>query len=205
MPCPHFFSLGHREVEILETDRKRGRKNRRSLRLEHYDYMQPGAYFVTVCTKGRRCLLGEVMNGEMRLSESGRVVAESWAWLANQYPYVELDAFIVMPNHIHGIIVMREESDRGRSRTAPTKRKSLGRLIGAVKTVSTKRINQLRGTPGVSIWQRNYYEHVIRSDKSMDIIREYILGNPGGWAYDRENPITPRRRISLSQGEPWRV
>jgi REP element-mobilizing transposase RayT len=160
---------------------------------------------VTACTKGRACLFGEVVSGELQLSEVGRIVTETWAWLTIQYPYVELDVFVIMPNHIHGIIVVQEKGGRGRSQTAPTKRKSLGRLIGAMKTVSTKSINQRRGTPGAAVWQRNYYEHVIRSDNSLNRIREYILDNPGQWNFDRENPAMPRRRAFLPQDEPWRV
>jgi REP element-mobilizing transposase RayT len=157
--------------------------------LKEYDYSQAGAYFVTICTQNRACLLGEIVDGEMRLSEVGRVVAEAWKWLAVQYPHVELDISIVMPNHLHGIIMIHDDIRRGGSRAAPTEtRKPLGQLIGSFKTVSTKRINALRLTPGEPFWQRNYYEHVIRNEADLAEIREYILNNPARWDEDDYYP-----------------
>ena len=89
------------------------RHHRRSIRLKEHDYAQPGAYFVTVCTRDRACLFGHVVNGEMRLNEYGQIVADTWKWLAVQYPYVELDVSVVMPNHLHGIVVIRDDVRRG--------------------------------------------------------------------------------------------
>jgi len=174
--------------------------HRRSIRLPGYDYSRSGAYFVTICAQDRACLFGDIADGVMRLNDAGRVVADSWQWLESQYDYVELDEWMVMPNHIHGIIVITDDNDnggcRGGSRTAPTgdarnatpKRKPIGRLIGAFKTVSTKRINELRGTPGISVWQRNYYEHIIRNNDELNRIRDYIANNPKQWEIDQENP-----------------
>jgi putative transposase len=162
---------------------------RRSIRLKEYDYSQPAAYFVTICTQDRLCLLGEIVDGEMRLNGVGQIVADAWKWLAVQYSHVELDLSILMPNHVHGIIMIRDDICRGGSRTAPTgKRKPLGRLIGAFKTVSTKRINELRLTSGGPFWQRNYYEHVIRNEAELAEVREYILNNPACWDEDENNP-----------------
>lgn len=194
--------------------------HRRSIRLKGYDYAQVGAYFVTLCAEDRECLFGDIVAGEMRLNDFGEMVAETWVWLGAQYPYVELDEWVVMPNHLHGIIVIGDDG-RGGSRTAPTnqsrtaptidsrtaptigsgtaptdKRKPLGRLIGAFKTVSTKRINLMRGTPGVSLWQRNYYEHIIRDEESLNRIRQYILDNPRCWAFDDDNPVAPEPKNS---------
>jgi REP element-mobilizing transposase RayT len=174
----------------------RGKHHRRSIRLPGYDYASVGAYFVTICVHGGECLLGGVLDGEMQLSEWGQVASESWQWLETQYPYVSLDAWTIMPNHLHGIIVMdgdltAEGTGRGGSRTAPTaetKRKPLGRLIGAFKTVSTKRIDKLRDMPGVPFWQRNYWEHIIRNEDSLNRIRRYIEGNPARWAEDQLHP-----------------
>ena len=171
--------------------------HRRSIRLDGYDYSQAGMYFVTLCTQGRECLFGRVDNGEMTVNEYGRIVSESWNWLVVQYDHVELDAWVVMPNHLHGIIVINHDC-RGGSRTAPTntgksgptiKQKPVGRLIGAFKTVSTKQINQIRNTPGMSVWQRNYWDHIIRDEKSLENIRNYILNNPARWAEDDNNPL----------------
>jgi len=164
-------------------------RNRRSIRLQGYDYSQAGAYFVTVCAQGRECLFGDVVNGEMQPNDFGTIVADLWEWLASQYGHVELDEWVIMPNHVHGIIVISGDC-RGGSRTAPTEKpKPLGRLIGAFKTAATKRINEMRNTPGGKLWQRNYYEHIIRNDDELDRIRGYIDNNPAKWALDRENPM----------------
>jgi REP element-mobilizing transposase RayT len=166
--------------------------HRRSIRMRGYDYAQPGAYFVTVCTQDNRHLFGDVVEGQMRLNESGETVRACWLWLAKRYSHVELDEWIVMPNHIHAIVRIHDRrggsgtAPGGASRCAPTK--PLGRLIGAFKTVSTKRFNEIRGTPGTVVWQRNYYEHIIRNEDECEKIREYVRRNPLLWACDRYNP-----------------
>ena len=138
----------------------------------------------------------------MALNEFGEIVAESWQWLERQYEYVEMDEWVVTPNHLHGIIKITDCAGGSRTartrtasttRTAPTrpdqpKRKPLGRLIGAFKTGSTKRVNQIHKTPGAKLWQRNYYERIIRSEKELNRIRAYIAQNPAKWEFDRENP-----------------
>ena len=135
----------------------------------------------------------------MILSEYGMDAAESWQWLARQFSFVELDKWVVMPNHLHGIIViLDDEISRGDSRIAP-KRKTLGPLIGAFKTISTKRFNEMRDAAGASFWQRNYYEHVIRDEKSLNKIREYIITHPQFWRSDKENP----ERDSDDQFHQW--
>ncbi|HEX9758117.1 MAG TPA: transposase [Nitrospiria bacterium] len=166
--------------------------HRRSIRIKEYDYSQPGSYFITLCTQNRECWFGDVTDGKMRLNAYGQIVAECWQWLSEQYAHANMDEWIVMPNHLHGIIAITADG-RGGSRTAPTgpvKQKPLGRLIGAFKTVSTKRINQMRASAGVPVWQRNYYEHIIRNEEDLNKIRQYILENPMKWAEDTENPNT---------------
>jgi putative transposase len=162
--------------------------HRRSIRLMEYDYAQAGGYFVTICTQDRACVLGEIVAGAVLLNELGHIVGESWRWLEQQHGYIKLDQWVVMPNHLHGIILIKD--GEGGSRTAPTsaRRKPLGRLIGSFKTVSTKRINETLRTPGIAFWQRNYYEHVIRSDNALNAIREYIEANPRHWHTDPDNP-----------------
>jgi REP element-mobilizing transposase RayT len=171
--------------------------HRRSIRLKGYDYSQAGAYFVTIVAYQRECLFGEIADEEMVLNEFGMIVDETWQWLENQYSYVESGTSVVMPNHFHGILIMRDDNRRGDSRIAPTvKRKPLGRLIGAFKTVSTKQINLLRDTEGQVVWQRNYYacperrrrKRIIRDEREMDRIHRYIESNPFMWADDEENP-----------------
>ena len=166
---------------------------RRSIRLRGYDYTQDAAYYVTIVTHGRRTLFGDIVDGEMRLNDTGQLTVDAWEWLATQHPYVELDSYIVMPNHLHGIVVITDQAKDG-SQTGPTTpRKPLGRLIGAFKTVSTKQVNLAQGTPAQLLWQRSYYEHILRNDQSMERTRQYILDNPLQWAFDSENrlAITP--------------
>src|SRR3989338_7673759 len=163
---------------------------RKFTRLKNYDYSTNGYYFVTVCVNDHRDLFGDIKDGKMVLNDVGKIINDAWQWLGKQYEYVELDQFIIMPNHLHVIICI---NSRGGSRTAPTrrtaptddsriapttKRKPLGRLIGAFKTVSTKQINIMRQTAGKQFWQRNYYEHIIRDENALYSIREYILENP---------------------------
>jgi len=179
-------------------------QRRKSVRLSGYDYTQPGAYFVTLCTRNREHLFGEIIDGKMHWNDYGYIAHETSEWLPRQYLYVELDEWIVMSNHLHGIITIHSNCGKGRSRPAPTvgnhlidppaptiddseKRKPLGDLIGAFKTVSAKRINLLRKTSGVQIWQRNYYEHIIRSEAAWNRIRVYIVNNSLRWDRDKEN------------------
>jgi len=159
--------------------------HRRSIRLHGYDYRAHGTYFVTLCTVDRSCRFGKIVEGAVALSEEGRIVEEAWQWLASHHAHVDLGPYVVMPNHVHGIIV--SAPDEGGSRTAPTvaSRKPLGRLIGAFKTVSTKRVNELLKTPGDILWQRNYWEHIVRNEDSMAKIADYVLNNPKTWESDQ--------------------
>lgn len=182
--------------------------HRRSIRLKGYDYTQPGAYFITICTQDRAHLFGEVVDREMRLNDAGRIVREEWFKTAQLRPYVRLDEneFVVMPNHVHGIIWIVDDVGATR-RVAPTtdaaphgpKSGSIGAIIGQFKSAATKSINALRGIPGAPGWQRNYYEHIIRDEDALNRIRAYILTNPLRWALDRENPA----RTGTDQFDTW--
>jgi putative transposase len=167
--------------------------HRHSIRLKGYDYSSPGAYFVTMLAFNRACIFGEVVDGKMILNKFGGIVAQTWEWLSEQYPYIRVDPYIVMPNHFHGILQIIELDDecRGGSRPAPTPIKNLGQLIGAFKTVSANKINQFRNTSGSPVWQRNYYEHVIRNEIELNDIAGYILTNPESWAHDQEYTRDP--------------
>ena len=183
--------------------------HRRSIRLPGYDYRQPGAYFVTICAYQRQCVFGDVVDGQMVLNQYGMIVADTYQWLCDHYSYLHTDEWLVMPNHFHAIMVITDQSRtdndkprRGVSRNAPTtrnaitinkQRKPLGRLIGAFKTVSTKKINTLRDAPGTKLWQRNYYEHIIRNQDAMDKIRNYIVNNPVSWSIDQLHPDNPSK------------
>ncbi|MFH1665556.1 MAG: transposase, partial [Candidatus Omnitrophota bacterium] len=132
-------------------------------------------------------VFGCVKNAKMILNDVGQIIHDSWLWLEKQYEYVNLDEFIVMPDHIHGIVIIGDTHNgniQGASRGAPTVRNPLGQLIGAFKTVSTKQINIIHKTPGTRLWQRNYYEHVIRNEHDLNRIREYIINNPAKWEED---------------------
>lgn len=166
-------------------------RSRRSMRLKKYDYSQSGSYYITLCVKNRLCLFGEIRNQEMQLNDLGKTITQCWDWLQQQYKYVHVAEYIVMPDHTHAIIAINAYP--GGSRTAPTdhgRSKSLGRLVGAFKTVSTKKINALRQTPGFDLWQRNYYEHVVRDETELHELRRYIRENPIKWDIDPENPAS---------------
>ena len=156
---------------------------RRKLRLPKYDYTQAGAYYVTICSYKKRCIFGEVVARQMILNRYGKIVQTAWMEIDHHFPTVKTDQFVVMPNHIHGIFVLTPDSLAGGFR-----RPSLGMIVGSFKSVTAKNINELRGTEGADVWQRNYYEHIIRNEQSMEEIREYIANNPRNWERDPENP-----------------
>ena len=177
----------------------RHKHHRRSIRLPGYDYASAGAYFVTVCTYGRECLFGAVEAGAVRLNRYGLVVREEWLRSAAQRPEIELDAFVVMPNHVHGIVIITDDGTPGRvgaervgaehvgaEHVPPLHRPpgSLGSFVAGFKMAVTKRVNLLRGTPGGIVWQRNYYERIIRDDDEAMAIRAYIYENAGRWPED---------------------
>jgi REP element-mobilizing transposase RayT len=172
--------------------------HRRSVRLEGYDYAQAGVYFLTVCTFGRACLFGDVVEDAMRLSALGRIAEEEWLKTPGMRPEVELDAYVVMPNHLHAVVLItadgvstrhRGESADGAPR-APRQReaRSLGSLVAGYKAVVTGRARRELGWDSGSVWQRSYFEHIIRTDRALDEIRVYIEANPWRWAWDDENP-----------------
>ncbi len=178
--------------------------HRRSIRLRDYDYAQMGAYFVTLCVHERECLLGEIAAGEVRVSGAGLIVAQTWDNLPTRFPHIELDAFVVMPNHVHAIIVITDpppspvdpvgaglalSKNQGNPRVAPT----LGDIVGAFKSTSAIACNRLLDRSGLPFWQRNYWEHVIRNDADLERLRDYIEGNPGKWAEDQYHPSTSER------------
>jgi REP element-mobilizing transposase RayT len=169
-------------------------KNRRSIRLKEYDYSQSGAYFVTVCTHNKECLFGEIADAEMILNDAGKIVQTVWNEIPEHADNVDLDQFVIMPNHIHGIIVLHARCS-GTACCAPTFQRfgkivsgSLPTIIKSFKSAATKRINQSHETPGQKIWQSNYYERVIRDENELNDVRQYIVDNPAKWYTDEENP-----------------
>ncbi len=191
---------------------------RRTLRLRRYDYSRTGAYFVTICTQNRVCLFGKVTDGTMSLTDAGKMVQTVWNEIPKFYAGVEVDEFVVMPNHIHGIVVLEGAAQCNRSVGAgpcacpdatdhkgntPT-RMSLPDVVQRLKAMTTKRYIDGVGDAGWPrfsklLWQRSYFEHVIRNPESLDRIRRYILENPGRWTVDPENlqALAPKRE------DPW--
>lgn len=196
--------------------------HRRSIRLKGYDYSQEGAYFVTICAKDRACLFGEVQDGEMRLNEAGQMAANDWIVLPERFPTVQIDEFVVMPNHLHGIIILTGHNDETRTNNAVVGAPlmgarlpdvaqfragigerggtddampgtTLGDVTGAYKSITTNHYiigvkqNGWPSFPG-KLWQRNYYERIIRNNEELNRIRKYIINNPANWQQNKKNP-----------------
>ncbi len=204
---------------------------RSSLRLPEFDYSAPGAYFITICTARKLCLFGQVVADGVSLTAAGSMVASTWSQLPHHYPAAQTDAFIVMPNHIHGILVLTgghpddsppqdgrawepaptsepNTTPQAGSKPAPTF--GLSDIVHRFKTLTTRRFAELEHSSGSRptyrrLWQRNYYEHVIRDDDSLQRIREYIANNPLDWTLDRENPSAGPIPTRASVTDPWQV
>ncbi|MDR1679138.1 MAG: transposase [Prevotellaceae bacterium] len=186
--------------------------HRRSIRLKGYDYSQAGMYFITICVQNRVCMLGEIINGEMQLNEYGRIAHDEWLKLSERYPNALLDVFQIMPNHMHGIIVLMEKDNasavgagftpaptgftpaqnRATARVAPTVAArvapTVGNIVGAYKSLVANgclKICKSRNEYLGKLWQRNYFEHIIRNEKSYQHIADYIATNPARWESDR--------------------
>jgi putative transposase len=173
-----------------------------SFRLKQYDYTQPGTYFITICTYARICFLGEIKDGKMLLNEYGKTVNTCWLEIPRHFPFVTPAPFVVMPNHIHGIIIISRRTDYAipsvETRHAVSSDHieayqkpvvgSLPTIVRSFKAAATKRLNKLGNYLPVTIWQRNYYEHVIRHEKELSYVIEYIESNPSKWMSD-ENYI----------------
>jgi REP element-mobilizing transposase RayT len=206
--------------------------HRRSIRLKGYDYSHTGAYFVTICTQNREYLFGDMLDGKMALNDAGQMIEKWWNKLSQKYGDVWIDTYVVMPNHFHGIITITTNTvganpcirpnetnpcirpntgdhlTRGENMVSPLQ--GLGIYISWFKRMSTN--EYIRGVkqhgwlpfPG-KLWQRNYYDHIIRNESELERIREYIVNNPLKWESDRENPNIRVRRAMPQQDEPWRI
>jgi len=205
--CPIPFIIAH----MVKFDPQK--HHRRSIRLQGYDYASAGAYFVTIVAWRRECLFGDVVNKEMILNKVGKIVEWEWLELPKRLPYVTLGAHMVMPNHFHGNLFIHENV--GATRLGPIKKQpdteplqtittngidgsplprvpqpaSLGVIISQFKSRVTKRIWKFPEFKETPIWQRNYYEHVIRNEIDLQNKTDYIEANPLLWDEDNENPI----------------
>ena len=190
--------------------------HRRSIRLKGYDYSSAGAYFVTMVTQGRECLFGEIKDGEMYLNEYGEIVLRWLYEIINRFRNVELGAFVIMPNHVHGIIFIHNErrgeviSPRGDANndvqnmnvgeienpggeTPPLRKPILGQIVAYFKYQSTKEMNRIETDKAITkFWQRNFYEHIIRDEKDLGQKTDYILDNASRWDEDDENLVKLR-------------
>jgi REP element-mobilizing transposase RayT len=151
---------------------------RQYCRLTNFDYSKAGAYFVTICSKDRKCLFGDIIDFRPHLNDLGVLIAACWNDLPNKFPFVSLDHWIVMPNHVHGILWLGSRNDWNRP---------LWAIIAAFKARSTSESKKM-GTLKISLWQRGFYDRVIRDDQDLLRIRQYIVDNPTQWALDPENP-----------------
>jgi putative transposase len=173
--------------------------HRRSIRLPGYDYTRGGAYFVTACTHARACLFGQIAGDTINLSAYGEIAPECWLDIPAHCSQADLDAFTVMPNHIHGILVLADNLATSSDASAQERfgkpvAGSLPTIMRLYKAAVSRRINELRGGPGVPIWQRNYYEHIIRDQESLSRIRNYIASNPAKWGEDQLHPNNTSKR-----------
>ncbi|MDB9527144.1 transposase [Oscillatoria sp. CS-180] len=172
--------------------------HRRSIRLPDYDYGQAGAYFVTICVQGRKCLLGEIVDASISVSHYGAIVEQVWHQIPQHFLPVTIDAAVIMPNHFHGIIVIADESlsvqqPHDLAPQQNSKKPTLGQIVAYFKYQSTKLINSARGMTGVKFWQCNYYEHIIRSEASLARLRTYIEQNPQKWQHDQLHSQNPSK------------
>ncbi|HEX2987584.1 MAG TPA: transposase [Chloroflexota bacterium] len=178
--------------------RGRATNQRRSIRLRGHDYSQPGAYFVTICTLDGRSLLWETAVGQSGLSPCGKIALQCWENIPKHFPLLSLDAYVVMPNHVHGILMISEcepSSPSGgeispRLSFSGSRRGSIAAIVGAYKSAVSR---QTRGLPCAEtggFWQRGYYERIIRDEAELGRVREYIANNPISWADDPENPLS---------------
>ncbi len=211
------------------------RHNRRSIRLTGYDYSRAGACFVTICAHNRKCLFGDIVNGAMRLNDAGHVAEKCWQAIPDHFPHATVDEFIVMPNHIHGIVFLNNHTvtnggmvgmngavvavgaNAGANVGAknfsplrhPTPRgtsKTIGSIVRGFKIGVTKWIRQNANVHDV--WQRNYWEHIVRDENELHRIRQYIINNPAKWETDRDHVGNGDRTgepVARYGHEPWMV
>lgn len=202
--------------------------HRRSIRLKGFDYSQTAAYFITICTHNRECFLGEVVDGTMILNEIGKMVKTIWDELPHYFS-MELDAFVIMPNHLHGIIIVgaqfiapsfqrwpKESLLHGTEKNpidqnlANKKQGTMNREQGAMNSAPTRLGKIVRTFKALCTclirkkqfgfgWQRNYHEHIIRNENDLNRIREYIAFNPARWAEDEENPLNVKTSLKLTK------
>lgn len=171
--------------------------SRRSIRLKNYDYSQHGVYVITLCIQNRLCLFGNIVNEMMILNEAGKMIEEEWYQLALRFCSIQLDEYIIMPNHFHGIIIVGAPlvgaRNNGQAQDLPLQNPQLSEIVSALKSITTHKythgVKSHRWKPfDGKLWQRNYYEHIIRDEEDFFRAKEYIRHNPQNWKHDKINP-----------------
>ena len=178
------------------------RHHRHSIRLKDYDYASIGAHYVTIVTQGRECLFGEIIDGELHLSQYGEIILKWGNEIPIHFSNVKTGTFVIMPNHVHGIIFITDELDKEvqtmivNSRSLAQGKPTLGQIIAYFKYQSTKEMNAANNLNVITkFWQRNYYEHIVRNEKELKQKINYILSNPSRWEEDQENPKNKNRQV----------
>lgn len=177
---------------------------RRSIRLKGYDYSQPGWYYITLCTHNREHLFGSIKDAKIVLNGVGQIIQNEWLKTGTIRENISIGEFVIMPNHLHGIIQIMAEGayrntpqpntpqpntpQRDTSQQFKSPSQTIGAIIRGFKSTTTKKINQMQNTPGAKLWQRNYYEHIVRDEKDLKRIQQYIIENPLKWQDDRYFP-----------------
>ena len=217
MPCPvlppsgdQHFGVGKRHCRILQcriADRimreilfyfhtmayDPNKHHRRSVRIKGYDYTQPGVYYITICTEARQCIFGEVIDGQMQLNLLGHLARTCWLEIPNHFPRFQLDTFVIMPDHVHGLLAIVDNTPvKTQQRRLPTPEKlgqpvrgSIPTAIRSYKSAVTRFIHKFCETTEVPVWQDGFYESIIRDEESLNCKRQYITNNPQRWG---ENP-----------------
>jgi REP element-mobilizing transposase RayT len=183
---------------------------RRSIRLADFDYAGGALYFVTICADRRRCIFGRVDDGEARLNALGRVVEDEWIKSLEMRRHVDLDAYVIMPNHLHAIVALFDQGARsaplrGKGLHDGMQAKSLASLVAGFKAAVTRRASNALPRLRLPIWQRNYYEHIVRDDRDLERIRAYIEANPARWEEDSYHPRLLAEAGKGARSAPLRV
>ncbi len=177
---------------------------RNSIRLKGYDYSQPGLYFVTICVRGKMHLFGKIVNDKLELNVAGKMIETEWLRLQKKFTRIKLYEYVVMPNHFHAILKIQSITST-MVKSSDSKKITLGSVIGAFKSTTTRKyINGVKNNNWESfdkkLWQRNYFEHIIRDKKSYYEISKYIIDNPKNWKYDELNELNELKDTSHA---PW--
>jgi len=190
---------------VEQTEKFRGKYRVQSTRLKNWDYSSNGAYFITICTKNREHYFGEIANEKLQETEQSKICQNVWDDLPNHYPNCILDSFVIMPNHVHCIVIIENSVQSVRSvetglkpvstmtTTITTndanksKRYTISEIIRGYKTFTARKINNLQNTQGKTFWQPRFYDHIIRNEHELNRIRGYIVNNPLNWENDRNN------------------